>query len=207
MFDSIKTRSSDQWREGATVHKNAFSFRARTTTPRLIFEWILAVLGSFLLSEIPIVSMPQGGNVSLAMAPLWIFAFRHGVIGGTFAGAVSGALQMFTFGYSRGFVVESIQGILDYPLAFATSGVAGAASNTYAIITTLISAMLRMICHIISGVIYFSEYAIPPLSPLGYSMMYNGAFMIPSMAISMAAALSMMLMIQHVRARRYSDDH
>lgn len=203
MFDSIKTRSSDQWREGATVHKNAFSFRARTTTMRLFFEFALAVFGSYVLARFQIISMPQGGSVSLSMAPLWIFAYRHGVIGGTIAGAASGAMQMFTYGY----VIDTIQGIVDYPLAFAMAGVAGLASNTHSIITTIISASLRMICHIVSGVLYFSEYTVPPLSPLGYSMMYNGAFMIPSMAISMAAALSMMLMIQHVRARRYSDDH
>jgi thiamine transporter len=126
----------------------------------------------------------QGGSVSLEMVPIFIMAFRRGLKAGVFTGLVVGLLQLLVNPY----VVHPAQLILDYPLAFALAGVAGAFApsikqnktrRTALMITGIfIGSLLRLASHVLSGVIFFKQSAPEDMNVWLYSLLYNGSFMI-----------------------------
>ncbi|MDM5316579.1 energy-coupled thiamine transporter ThiT [Fictibacillus sp. b24] len=126
---------------------------------------------------------PQGGSVSLEMVPIFLMAFRRGFKAGVFTGLAVGLLQLLVNPY----VVHPAQMILDYPLAFALAGVAGAfapslaqnkSKRTILMVTGIfVGCLLRTISHVLSGVIFFSDLA-EEMNIWLYSFMYNGSFMI-----------------------------
>jgi len=123
--------------------------------------------------------MPQGGSVTLENVPLLIFALRWGVRHGIGAGAVAGLIQLMLGGY----VVHPIQALLDYPLAFGALGLAGTVRKPLWIGLTLGSAM-RLLCHVLSGVVFFGSYAPEGTNVWLYSTIYNGSFMLPNLLLA-----------------------
>ena len=122
--------------------------------------------------------LPQGGSINLGMIPIFWLALRRGWIIGIFAGAVFGVVDMTI----EPFIVNPIQFILDYPLAFAVLGVAGL-FRKYAVVGVTLGGIGRFFCHFISGVVYFADYAPEGMSPIVYSAVYNGTYIIPSIII------------------------
>jgi thiamine transporter len=152
-------------------------------------EGALCVALSVVFSNLRLFSMPQGGSVTLEMAPLLYFSYRRGWKWGTLAGGLSGVLQMLLGGY----IVHPAQVILDYPLAMACMGTAGVfvkspAQPAQIALGTLAAGALRFLCHVLSGVIFFSAYAPEGQNPWVYSALYNAVFLIPSLVISGALA-------------------
>lgn len=157
---------------------NGSSERVRT-----LVECALCVALSVVLSYFKIFRMPQGGSVTLEMAPLFFFAYRHGVKWGISAGALSGLLQMLFGGY----IYHPLQAILDYPLAFACGGLAGAFGPRF-VPGVLAAGAGRVLCHILSGVIFFASYAPEGQNPWLYSTIYNVTYMVPTLILSGGAA-------------------
>jgi thiamine transporter len=122
--------------------------------------------------------MPQGGSINLGMVPIFWLALRRGPKIGTFAGAVFGIVDLTI----EPFVVHPIQFILDYPLPFAVLGLAGFFKK-YPVIGVILGGAARFVCHFISGVVYFGNYAPEGMSPIVYSAAYNGTYLIPSIII------------------------
>jgi thiamine transporter len=126
---------------------------------------------------------PQGGSVSLEMVPIFLIAFRRGLKAGVFTGLAVGLLQLLVNPY----IVHPAQLILDYPLAFALAGVAGAfapsitqnkTKRTLLMVSGIfIGCTLRLASHVLSGVIFFSDFA-EEMNVWLYSIMYNGSFMV-----------------------------
>ena len=131
-------------------------------------------------------ALPQGGTINLGMVPIFWLALRRGPKIGIFAGAVLGVVDLVI----EPFVVNPVQFVLDYPLAFACLGLAGFFRNlTVAgpVVGVVVGGSCRFLSHFVSGVVYFSSYAPPGLSPVAYSIIYNGSYMIPSIIISAVA--------------------
>jgi thiamine transporter len=155
-------------------------------------EGALCVALSVVFSNFRLFAMPQGGSVTLEMAPLLYFSYRCGWKWGTLAGGLSGVLQMLLGGY----IVHPAQVILDYPLAMACMGAAGAFAGNPAqparpvqiALGTLAAGALRFFCHVLSGVIFFSSYAPEGQNPWVYSALYNACFLAPALVISGALA-------------------
>jgi thiamine transporter len=82
-----------------------------------------------------------------------------------------------------GYWFTIIQVLLDYPVAFACLGIAGFFRKQPLIGVTL-SIISRLIVHVISGVVFFSEFAPPGQSPIFYSIIYNSSYMLPELIIS-----------------------
>ena len=59
------------------------------------------------------------------------------------------------------------------------------------IIGVVAGIALRMICHVLSGVIFFAEYA-GEQNPWVYSIVYNGSYLLPEAIITLAVLLSVM---------------
>ena len=154
--------------------------------------YLLDYVGNILSFKI----WPQGGSISIAMVPVFLMAYRWGIKGGVLTGFLLGMLQ-FILGYSQ--IYTLIQGIIDYFIAFTVVGFAGifaaqiknALNNqnkgkwmTYVVLGAFLGSVLRYLCHVVSGIVFFGEYA-PKGQPVAvYSLLYNGTYMLPSFIIS-----------------------
>jgi thiamine transporter len=131
-------------------------------------------------------SLPQGGSINLGMVPIFWLALRRGPKIGIFAGAVLGVVDLAI----EPFVVHPIQFLLDYPLPFACLGLAGffrKFSRVGPIEGGAVGGAGRLLCHFTSGVVYFANYAPTGVSPIVYSIAYNGTYMVPSIIICAVA--------------------
>jgi thiamine transporter len=166
------------------MSETAISADSRRT--RTLVEGALCVALSVVFSCLKLFHMPQGGSITLEMAPLLYYSYKYGAGWGISAGVISGIVQALFGGY----VVHPVQGILDYPAAFGALGIAGlfGQSARGVIIGTAAAAAARLVCHVASGVIFFSSYAPEGQNALVYSVVYNATFMAPSAIISAAAA-------------------
>lgn len=156
---------------------------------RILVEGALCVALSVVFSHLRIFSMPQGGSVTLEMAPLFYYAYRYGFMWGVTAGALSGVFQLI-FG---GNVLHPVQAFLDYPAAFACMGIAGLFGRKArgVIAGTLAASAARLACHVVSGVIFFATYAPEGTNVWLYSLVYNATYMAPAILISAALALAL----------------
>ncbi|MCL2642717.1 MAG: energy-coupled thiamine transporter ThiT [Candidatus Bathyarchaeota archaeon] len=154
-----------------------FSNRART---QIFAEVAVFVALSTVLSLIK-VSLPQGGSITAgSMVPMLWIALRRGPKIGIFAGIVYGFVQLAVLPQ----VYYPTQMLLDYPLAFGCIGLAGFFKKE-PIIGVIVAVMGRFIMHLISGVIFFAEFAPAGMNPWLYSSLYNGSYMIPELGISL----------------------
>jgi thiamine transporter len=72
---------------------------------------------------------------------------------------------------------------LDYPLAFGALGLAGL-FRRYPLVGVAAALVARFISHFLSGVLFFWMYAPEGMSPIVYSAIYNGSYILPEMVIS-----------------------
>jgi len=138
------------------------------------------VLGEF----VKIFSMPMGGSVTAgSMVPIFLFAYRWGGKQGIIAGAVYGILDLIIGGL---YSIHPVSLIFDYPVAFACLGLAGFFKKTPAgILGGVFTGIFgRFICHTFSGVVAYASYAPEGQSPLVYSILYNGTFLLPEFVIT-----------------------
>lgn len=144
----------------------------------MIVEAGIMIALAFILDNIKLFSMPYGGTVTAgSMIPILIFALRWGKMPGLMAGAVFGTMQ-FILGTKWSYHPISI--LFDYTVAWAALGyLAGMwKGNRFAPIFGVILAVLgRFACHVLSGVVVFSEYTPEGWNPLLYSMAYNGTYL------------------------------
>lgn len=150
------------------------------------------ILGEF----VKLFKMPMGGSVTLGgMVPLFLFAFRWGGKKGLLVGAVYGVLDLVIGGF---YSMHPISIILDYPLAFAMIGFAGFFKKTAVgyIAGIMTGVVGRFICHVVSGVVFYASYAPEGQSPLIYSILYNGTFLLPELIITVVLTLVMVKVIK-----------
>ncbi len=149
-----------------------------------------------ILSYITIFHMPAGGSVTPgSMVPVIIFAIRWGPKKGILAGVVYGILQ-FVLGPKYSFHPVSL--LCDYPLAFGALGLAGIFGSKGLRVFAGIGAGIagRFIFHVISGVVVFASYAPEGQAPLLYSVIYNGMFLLPELAITLAVTALLMPVVR-----------
>ena len=139
---------------------------------------------AFVLSFIKFYAMPQGGSITPgSMLPILLFAWYFGPVPGIAAGIVYGCLQLLQDFY----VVHPLQLFLDYIFAFGALGIAGFLKKSLNI--GIISAGLsRLIFHVISGAVFFAEYAPAGQSPWIYSLVYNASVVLPDLIICLIVA-------------------
>lgn len=165
-------------------------------TAKMIANGALAIALSFVLSCIRLYRMPTGGSVTLAsMLPLMLFAMSYGVGPGLLAGLAYGLLQYL----QGGWWLNVWQFILDYLLAFAALGLAGIAHNKsskWMYIGIPVAALGRAVCAILAGLMWVADSAPEDLvigstqfsSPLLYSIVYNGTYLVPDTLICLVLA-------------------
>ncbi len=161
----------------------------RNFDTRVLAEIAIAIALATVLSYIKIFSMPYGGSVTLgSMVPILLISFRRDVKVGVVTGVIYGFVQMFLDGW----FYSPVGMFLDYPLAFGVLGLAGLFKKQ-PIIGVVISMAGRFVSHFISGVVFFGMYAPEGMSPVIYSALYNGGYMLPELVIS---AILIYLLVQ-----------
>jgi len=149
---------------------------------KILAEGTVVVALTVILKDIlpPIYQLPQGGSVSAAgMVPLLCFSLRRGVRAGLEAGAVYGMVNMAIGGY----IVDPVQALLDYPVAFAALGLAGVLRK-YPLLGVSVGIAGRFLAHFVSGVWFFGMYAPEGMDPIVYSAIYNGSYLLVELAVS-----------------------
>ena len=150
---------------------------------KILAEGTVVAALTVILKDIlpPIYHLPQGGSVSAAgMVPLLWFSLRRGLRSGLEAGAVYGLVNMALGGY----IVDPIQALLDYPLAFAALGLAGLVKK-YPSIGVTVGIFGRFLAHFTSGVWFFGIYAPEGMHPAVYSALYNGSYLLIELIVSL----------------------
>ncbi len=147
----------------------------------------LAVVIELISKMIPILQMPYGGSASLAMFPLFMLSYRHGLKWGLISGLVFGIVNFFIDGYA--FFWGSF--IFDYTLAFAAIGLSGLFSKkaldlslSAVLLGMLVGSFARFVIHTLSGILFFAEYA-GDQNVIIYSITYNGGYMLASLVLCM----------------------
>lgn len=125
----------------------------------------VCVAMSFALSYIKLWDMPQGGSVTLvSLLPVMLFSYLFGAKRGVFVGFAYGVLQAV----QDPWLIHPAQFLLDYPIAFASAGLAGLFRPIKALdkvpqaqftIGACVAGVMRFICHVLSGVFAFSVSA------------------------------------------------
>lgn len=154
-------------------------------TKMLVEAGMMLALSIILGQFVKLFKMPMGGSVTLgSMVPLFIFAFRWGGKKGIMVGAIYGILDLLIGGF---YSMHPVSIVLDYPLAYAMIGLAGFFRKTplYSIGGIVIGVFGRFLCHVVSGVVFYASYAPEGQSPLLYSVLYNGSFLLPELLITM----------------------
>ena len=173
---------------------------AKISTTLILCQGALCVAMSFVLSYIKLFSMPAGGSVTLAsMLPLMVFANRHGVKWGLFAGLVYGLLQFI----QKPEIYHWVDVILEYPVAFSLIGLGGLTRGVRNLpFSVLIGGIARFFAHFVAGVVFFGEYVMigkdaaagvsfgQMLWPnVVVSFLYNAPYMFADIAICFLIAL------------------
>jgi len=154
----------------------------RKIPTKVLTEAVDVIALTFVLKDLlpPIYHLPQGGSITLAgMVPLLWFALRRGLRFGVMAGAIYGLVHIALGGY----VLNPVQALLDYPLAFGALGLAGLFKK-YPLLGVGAGLTGRFVFHFISGVVFFWMYAPPEMNPALYSAIYNGSYLIGEFLIS-----------------------
>lgn len=186
-------------------------------TKRLVETALLFAI-AMILSFVKLFEMPWGGSVTLcASLPIILIAYRYGTKWGFFSAFVFSVLQLLTDmsalrGISGIALVLSI--LLDYILAYTVLGIGGLFRNRIKqpavalALGSVVALVGRFLCSFASGFLIWGEYAQDTLTSLNtalansvlesfsgfglavvYSLVYNGMYMLPEIAITAVVAL------------------
>ncbi len=151
----------------------------------MLCEGAVCVALALVLSYLKIDVGAQGGSLNFAMIPLILFAVHAGGLKwGVLTGFVYGTLK---FVLAEGFALNWQSMLLDYSVAYAAVGIAGAFKGAGAkkyVLGALAGCLARFAIHYISGVTIYAEYAeaiylgFEGLNMWTYSLIYNGFYML-----------------------------
>ncbi|MCJ7431546.1 energy-coupled thiamine transporter ThiT [Candidatus Bathyarchaeota archaeon] len=165
------------------MSKTAVSSAVETKILAEMIVFIALANALYLISKLylPFLHLPQGGSITLAsMVPLFWFALRRGPRWGIEAGVVYGMVHIL---YIYGELSLPTEILLDYPLAFGALGLAGL-FKTRPAIGVGVGMLGRFICHFISGIIFFGQYAWEGWNVYAYSAAYNATYLVPEFVVS-----------------------
>lgn len=163
--------------------ENTAGKNSRLTVKQLVFCAMSIALGT-ILSEIKIIDFPWGGSATLlSMLVICLPGYFFGLGAGLMTGVAYGVLQLLVDPY----VLFPIQLIVDYLLAFGALGLSGLFANKKnGLIKGYLTGILgRYLFAVISGWIFFGEYAWEGWPVLPYSLVYNGIYIFAEAAITL----------------------
>ena len=163
-------------------------------TLRCLTEGAIFVALAQVLCYLKLFELPQGGSITVAMLPIFIFCARWGFGPGMLASFVYSVLQLLLDGaYAWGW--QSMLG--DYIVAFTVLGFAGLFhAQKYGFFTgTVVGSLARFLVHYLVGVWVWGEYmpetffGMTMTTPWFYSFLYNGSYMVVDMILCLVIGL------------------
>jgi thiamine transporter len=163
----------------------------RNKTKLITFSGLALGL-AYTISFFPLYRWPQGGSVTMAsMLPVMLVGICYGLRPGLLAGFAYSLLQFI----QDPWFLTPLQFLLDYPLAFMCLGLAGLAAGRgrrYACVILTLAGVARFFCHLVSGAIFFANYAPAGMNPWWYSLTVNGLVQGTELAICLVAMSALM---------------
>ena len=171
---------------------------------RILVEGALMIALATILSMIKLFRMPYGGSVKLmAMVPLVMMSYRHGVKWGVVTAFAYSLLHMI-MGISDVASCPTLLSqigcvLLDYVIAYTVLGLADAIAKPFdnrvvgVCVATGAVCLMRFVCSWLSGMLVWGayqsyyEWAVNMPTWL-YSLIYNGNYMLPDTAINIIGA-------------------
>lgn len=161
---------------------------------RLITQIALAIALATVLSMLKIFRAPFGGSITIGgMVPIILMALVYGPEVGFVTGFLFGIVDLMLEPY----IVHPVQLLFDYPFAFMALGLAGYVGNSawaknfiekaksrkiseieVTIAATVVAILGRLVCHFISGVVFFAADTPKGMSVYTYSLIYNGSYLL-----------------------------
>jgi len=172
-------------------------------TKKLVEAAVMVAMAT-VLCFIRLYKLPWGGSVTLlSMLPICIFSIRRGVKWGLAASFVFSLIQLlqgiidglFGWGLTPGALIACI--LLDYILAYSAIGLAGMFGKktlTAQITGIIVAVVVRFIVHFLSGCLLWKSYGelwsgFSTDNTYLYSLLYNGAYMLPELIITVVGAI------------------
>lgn len=160
----------------------------KRTPIRALCEGAILVAAAQILGYLVLYRLPWGGSICLSMLPILLYACRWGVGRGLLAGFVFGILQYIG---DYGIAISWVSMVGDYLVAFAALGLAGLfRGKKWSIFAgTVVGSLGRYLVAYVVGATVWAEYmpeaffGMTMTTPWFYSLLYNGAYMIPCMAL------------------------
>jgi len=143
---------------------------------------------AFVLSNIKLFKLPMGGSVTFfSMFFVTFIGYLYGPRIGLASAFAYGLLQLVVDPY----IISVPQLLCDYILAFTALGLSGFFCNKKGgmIKGYLLAVFGRFIFSVLSGVVFFADYAPEGMSPLAYSAAYNGSYLAAESAITVIVLL------------------
>ena len=156
---------------------------SKLTAKQLVFCAMSIALGT-ILSEIKIIDFPWGGSATLlSMLVICLPGYFFGLGAGLLTGVAYGVLQLLVDPY----VLFPMQLVMDYLLAFGSLGLSGLFANAKkGLLKGYLAGILgRYVFAVLSGWIFFAEYAWEGWPVLPYSLVYNGIYIFAEAAITL----------------------
>lgn len=165
-------------------------------TKSIVYAAVCIAL-SFALSYMRLFRLPQGGSITFAsILPLLIYSYIFGIRKGVLAGLIYGVLQAI----QDPWIIHPLQFILDYPAAFMMLGLAGLFKSLPVLknnvilkflLGSILAAILRYFCHVITGIIVFGSYAAEGFNAVSWGFVYN-LFVFADAAIALVLGVLML---------------
>lgn len=143
----------------------------KADTKAMVTSAVLVAL-AIALNQIILFRMPQGGSITaFSMLPIVVCAYFYGVRRGMMAGMCVGLIDLIFNPY----VIHPVQMFLDYPLAFGALAFAGLMrTRKFGLISGYVVGLFaRYLCAVLSGIIFFGQYAPEGFNAVTWSIYYN----------------------------------
>ncbi len=183
----------------------------KNSKTKMLVEGAAMIALATVLSYIRVFKLPWGGSITLmSMLPVFIYSIRWGIKPGfvvsfayslvqLFQGIIDG---LFGWGLTPTMLIACI--VLDYVGAFTILGIAGAfrkKNTSGAICGIVLATVCRFLFHFLSGVVIWHSYGdlwdgFSTDSEILYSLLYNGAYMLPELVISLIGAVVLLSLPQ-----------
>lgn len=134
---------------------------------------------------------PNGGSIGIAMIPILVMCYRRGFVCGLLTGLIMGLMQMAGGVYvfpNNTLIKAFFQLAFDYWLAYPVVAVAGLFYHKYhnsnnkliwILVGCVLGGLLKYSCHFLSGVLFWPDDLWNVGGATLFSLLYNGAYMIP----------------------------
>ncbi len=170
-------------------------------------ECAVMIALAFVLSCAKLYEMPLGGSITVAsMLPIMLISIKYGTLwglGSAFLYSGTQALQALAAGnvfpYCETAPTLILCVLFDYLVPFTLIGLSGVfmknvkikSTEARAYIGMTMTVALRFVCHYITGVVIWGQWAPDGMGKYLYSLLYNGGFLLPDLLICIAAAVLM----------------